>query len=163
MSSVRFLRLEGGVFDERKRLRGSNGQYRTVSPEQKTLAKVIGNVKFNASITRPGIKTELYANLHAAFGLAPTKKLKKGKKAHGVSFADLLCKMLRLVRTDDGHTFEVNEATESKYTISKVVRTFVVTVGCVVSSSGCLSVIENERGRLLIVGYFVLYSFHFSS
>ena len=144
--NVKRTLLGGGVFDERKRLRGSNGQYRTVSPEQKTLARVHADVKYHASITRPGIK-----------------KLKKGKKAHGVSFADLLCKMLRLVRTDDGHTFEVNEATESKYTISKVVRTFVVTVRYVVSSSGCLSVIENERGRLLIVGYFVLYSFHFSS
>ena len=120
-------------------------------------------MKYETSTTRPTIKTTLYANLYAAFGHAPTKKVRKGQKAVGVSFAELLCKMLRLVRTDDGHTFEVNEATESKYTISKVVRTFVVTVGCVVSSSGCLSVIENKRGRLLIVGYFVLYSFHFSS
>jgi hypothetical protein len=65
--NVKRTLLGGGVFDERKRLRGNNGQYRTVSPEQKTLAKVIGNVKFNASITRPGIKTELYTNLSSAF------------------------------------------------------------------------------------------------
>jgi hypothetical protein len=93
-------------------MRGAHGRYCSKSPDDKKLARVIATVKYNTSTTRPTIKTTLYANLYAAFGLAPTKKLQKGQKAVGVSFSELLCKMLRLLRTDDGHTFEVNEDTE---------------------------------------------------